>query len=88
MAQTGVTVSDELTSKYGEFKLTKSKVTFLMFKIENKKQIVVERESGEGEVFQTFLDALPENECRFAIYSFEFLTKDGRPANKLVSISW
>ena len=71
-----------------KFKLSKNKTTFLIFKIENKKQIVIDTTSGEDEAFDTFLSKLPENECRFAIYSFDFLTKDGRTANKLVNISF
>lgn len=88
MANTGVIVSQAVVDQFGDFKLSKNKTTFLIFKIANKKEIVTDHTSGEGESYSTFLALMPENECRFAIYSFEFTTKDGRPTNKLVSISW
>jgi cofilin len=87
-ANTGVIVSQQVVDQFGEFKLSKNKTTFIIFKIVDKKEIVTDFISGEGEVYQTFLDKLPENECRFAIYSFGFTTKDGRAMNKMVSISW
>jgi cofilin len=32
--------------------------------------------------------ALPADDCRYALYDMDFTTTDGRPANKLVFISW
>lgn len=31
---------------------------------------------------------LPADDCRYAIFDMDFTTNDGRPGNKLVSISW
>ena len=87
-ANTGVTVSQQVVDQHGEFKLSKNKTTFIIFRIVDKKEIVTDFISGEDEVYPTFLDKLPESECRFAIYSFDFTTKDGRATNKMVSISW
>eukprot|EP00128_Syssomonas_multiformis_P009557 Colp12_sorted_trinity150504_noHs@16462 len=87
MAATGVSVADEVVEKFAEFKKSSNKTTFITYKIENG-QIVTETTSGEGEKFETFLSALPADDCRYAIYSMDFTTTDGRPANKLVSISW
>ena len=87
-ANTGVKVSQEVVDRFAEFKLSKNKTTFIIFKIVDKEEIVTDFISGEDEVFQTFLDNLPERECRFAIYSFDFTTKDGRATNKMMSISW
>jgi hypothetical protein len=32
--------------------------------------------------------AMPSDDCRYALYDMDFTTTDGRPANKLVFISW
>jgi cofilin len=38
--------------------------------------------------FDAFIEEFPADDCRYAIYDMNFTTNDGRPANKLVSISW
>ena len=87
MASTGVTVADAVVEQFTEFKKSSNKTTFLIFKIDNG-TIVTEHTSGEGEAFTTFAGMLPADDCRYAIYSMDFTTNDGRPANKLVSITW
>lgn len=84
----GVNVSSEVVDKFIEFKRGKNKVTFIIFKIGDEMKVVTDFISGEDEVFQTFLDKLPESECRFAVYSFDFTTEDGQAMNKKVLISW
>ena len=87
MAATGVTVADSVVDQFTEFKKASNKTTFIIFKIDDGK-IVSELASGEGETFDTFLSHMPADDCRYAIYSMDFTTNDGRPANKLVSITW
>lgn len=87
MASTGVTVDDAVVAQFTEFKKASNKTTFITYKIDNG-VIVSEFTSGENETFETFLKQLPEDDCRYAIYSMDFTTSDGRPANKLVSITW
>jgi cofilin len=84
---TGVTVSDEVAKNFDSFKKSTNKLTYIVYKIEDGK-IVTEKTSGEGESFATFLGDLPADDCRYAIYSMDFTTNDGRPNNKLVSITW
>jgi len=87
MAATGVSVADAVVEQFTDFKKSSNKTTFITYKIDNG-QIVTEHTSGEGETFESFLSFLPADDCRYAIYSMDFTTTDGRPANKLVSISW
>ena len=86
MANTGVTVSDELVSQFNDVKLGRVKAKFLIYKIENG-MIITETISQEPS-FEEFLKLLPEDDCRYAVYDQEFTTTDGRPNNKLVSIAW
>ena len=38
--------------------------------------------------FQVFLNNLPADDCRYAIYKIDFTTLDERPHEKLIFIAW
>jgi hypothetical protein len=86
MAATGVAGSDEVISQFNDVKLGRVTAKFLIYKIENG-QIVTESTSNE-QSFDAFVNMLPADDCRYAIYDMNFTTTDGRPGNKLVSITW
>ena len=44
-------------------------------------------ETGDAD-YETFLGKLPESECRWAIYDFEFEKEDGSQRNKIIFLSW
>lgn len=50
-------------------------------------EIIVEKVSSSTD-YDDFLADLPENECRWAVYDFEFEKPDGGKRNKLVLLSW
>ena len=50
-------------------------------------EIVVDKTSSDAD-YDTFLADLPENECRWAIYDFEFEKEGGGKRNKIIFISW
>ncbi|EMG47725.1 hypothetical protein G210_1830 [Candida maltosa Xu316] len=83
-----VTVSDESKSVYDELKLGK-KYKFIIYKLsEDKTQVVTDEASTEGE-YAAFLKKLPENECRYAVYDFEYEAEgeEGK-RSKLVLFTW
>lgn len=84
---TGVVASDALAAQFNELKLGRISTKFIIYKI-NGPQIETDRVGEEGENFDQFLTYLPLNECRYAVYDLDFTTNDGRPAKKLVSITW
>lgn len=86
MASTGVSVSDAAIADFNEFKKSSNKTTFIIFKIDGGS--IVTEQSSEDKDFDNFVALLPENECRYAIYKFDFTTNDGRPNTKLVTITW
>jgi len=91
MASTGVTVADEVAKEFNEIKLGKlregeDKVKFIVYKIVDGK--IVKEKHSISTNFEDFLSELPKDDCRYAIYDMEFVTNDGRPGNKLVSIAW
>ena len=64
-----VTVADESLTAFNDLKLGR-KYKFVIFTLNDEKtQIVVEQTSTEQE-YDAFLEKLPENECRYAVYDF------------------
>jgi cofilin len=73
-------------AEFNEIKLGRVKAKFVIYVIQDG-TIVTEKVGTEGS-FEAFVDMLPPDDCRYAIYDMDFSTQDGRPGNKLVSISW
>ena len=66
-----VTVADRSLTAFNDLKLGR-KYKFVIFTLNDEKtQIVVEQTSTEQE-YDAFLEKLPENECRYAVYDFEY----------------
>eukprot|EP01035_Chromulina_nebulosa_P022674 gene22674-29358_t len=86
MASTGVTVSDSVVNQFNDLKLGRFKAKYIIYKIEGG--FIVTEKVGESDKFDDFIASFPEDDCRYAIYDMNFTTTDGRPGNKLVSISW
>jgi cofilin len=50
--------------------------------------IVIDKEAGSSATYSEFLKDLPDNDCRYAVFDFEFTADDGGQRNKIVFISW
>eukprot|EP00413_Alexandrium_margalefii_P016978 CAMPEP_0204527884 /NCGR_PEP_ID=MMETSP0661-20131031/9218_1 /ASSEMBLY_ACC=CAM_ASM_000606 /TAXON_ID=109239 /ORGANISM="Alexandrium margalefi, Strain AMGDE01CS-322" /LENGTH=136 /DNA_ID=CAMNT_0051533821 /DNA_START=85 /DNA_END=495 /DNA_ORIENTATION=- len=83
----GVGVKDECVEKYNEIKMKKDK-RYVIFKIENSKQIVVDCEAPNTETFKDFVSKLPEDEPRYALVDIDYTSTDGRPQSKLCFVFW
>eukprot|EP00792_Barthelona_sp_PAP020_P005581 TRINITY_DN2713_c0_g2_i4.p1 TRINITY_DN2713_c0_g2~~TRINITY_DN2713_c0_g2_i4.p1 ORF type:complete len:135 (+),score=48.09 TRINITY_DN2713_c0_g2_i4:760-1164(+) len=83
----GITVSDNVVNVYQEMKIvTKNK--FLLLKMnENKTEIVVDTLGSPEATHEDFLNALPEDDCRYAILDFDYEVDGGR-RTKEVLILW
>ncbi|KAH9002546.1 hypothetical protein EDB86DRAFT_2847248 [Lactarius hatsudake] len=82
----GVTANQECLEAFQKLKLGK-KLKYIIFTLsQDKKEIVVEKESTAVD-YEDFTKDLPETECRWAVYDLEFDTEDGK-RNKLVFVSW
>jgi len=83
----GVKVNDACVALYNEIKMKKSK-KFVLFKIENKSEIVVDAEGDNTKTWADFIAALPENEPRYGLVDVHYETDDGRDQSKLTFIMW
>ncbi|THH31229.1 hypothetical protein EUX98_g2947 [Antrodiella citrinella] len=87
MASSGVGLSNECTQIYNDLKLGK-KHKYIIYNLnKDVTEIVVEKTSASTS-YDDFIADLPEKECRWAVYDFEFEREDGGKRNKLVFIAW
>ncbi|KAK6534394.1 cofilin [Arthrobotrys megalospora] len=81
-----VAVDGACIDKFEELKLRKTS-KYIIYKLnDTKTQIVVDKSSTDSD-YSTFLEDLPEEDCRWAVYDFAYSTADGE-RNKIVFISW
>lgn len=87
-ASSGMGVAEQCKSTFLE--LQRKKVfRYVIFKIdENKKEVVVEKTGGPAESFDDFSASLPENDCRYAVYDFDFVTSENCQKSKIFFIAW
>jgi cofilin len=87
-ASSGMRVSDECKTKFGDLKKKKT-YRFIIFKIDEKVQeITVEKVGGPDESYDTFSSALPESEPRYGVFDFDFVTEDNCQKSKIFFIAW
>ncbi|KAA0033926.1 actin-depolymerizing factor 2 [Cucumis melo var. makuwa] len=87
-AASGMAVHDDCKLKFLELK-TKRTYRFIVYKIEEKqKQVTVEKVGEPGQSYEDFTACLPADECRYAVYDFEFLTEGNVPKSRIFFIAW
>ncbi|CAL1712470.1 unnamed protein product [Somion occarium] len=83
----GVGVNQNVLDTYQELKLGK-KHKYIVFGLSpDNTEIVVTKTSSDNS-YETFLADLPEAECRWAIYDFEFERPGEGKRNKLLFVTW
>ncbi|KAL6894349.1 hypothetical protein ACP4OV_008447 [Aristida adscensionis] len=84
----GVAVSDECKLKFIELK-SKRLHRFITYRMDDKmKEIIVEKVGDRETSYEDFTGSLPENDCRFAIYDFDFTTAEDVPKSRIFYILW
>lgn len=81
-------VNDDCKLKFLELK-AKRTYRFIVFKIEEKqKQVVVEKVGEPTQSYEDFTASLPSDECRYAIYDFDFVTEENCQKSRIFFIAW
>ncbi|KAG6850336.1 hypothetical protein H0H93_014609 [Arthromyces matolae] len=83
----GVGVNPKCLEEYQQLKLKKTHKYIVFALSKDLTEIVVEKTSS-SDVYDDFTADLPETECRWAIYDFEFEKEEGGKRNKIVFVSW
>ncbi|KAI7877482.1 hypothetical protein K492DRAFT_165987 [Lichtheimia hyalospora FSU 10163] len=83
----GVAVNDECIELYEEFKLRKT-LKYIIFKVsDDAKEIQVEKSAEQGD-YEAFLENLPADEPRYAVYDFDYEKPGEGQRSKITFYSW
>lgn len=81
-------VNDDCKLKFLELK-AKRTYRFIIFKIDEKlKQVIVDKLGEPTLGYEDFAASLPTDECRYAIYDFDFVTEENCQKSKIFFIAW
>lgn len=87
-AASGMAVHDDCKLKFLELK-AKRTYRFIVYKIEEKqKQVVVEKLGEPTQSYEDFTASLPADECRYAVYDFDFVTEENCQKSRIFFIAW
>ena len=84
----GVAVNDDVVAKYQELKIG-HKYRYILLKMNDSlTEVVVESVAETGASYDEFVRALPPNDCRYAVFDFEFDSGEGVNRNKILFVVW
>ncbi|KAK9127133.1 hypothetical protein Syun_015930 [Stephania yunnanensis] len=87
-AASGMAVHDDCKLKFLELKAKRTH-RFIIFKIDEKlKQVTVEKLGEPDQSYKDFTDSLPADECRYAVYDFDFITAENCQKSRIFFIAW
>jgi cofilin len=62
---------------------------WLIFKVDRSgTKVVPDKIGGQGSSYNDFICALPDNECRYAVYDYEYRSPERGTFKKLVFLLW
>jgi len=87
-AASGMAVHDDCKLKFLELK-AKRTYRSIVFKIEEKlKQVIVEKLGEPAQSYEDFTASIPADECRYAVYDFDFMTAENVQKSRIFFIAW
>lgn len=87
-ATTGMWVSDECKNSFMEMKWKKVH-RYIVFKIdEGSRLVTVDKVGGPAESYDDLTASLPNDDCRYAVFDFDFVTVDNCRKSKIFFIAW
>jgi len=78
MANTGVTMDNDLVPLYNDFKLRKTCKYFTMRLSDDSSKIILDKVGDNTKTYADFLAELPANDCRYAIVNVDYALSDGQ----------
>jgi len=68
---------------------SKSKYRWVIWRInDDSTEVVIEKLGDPSSTYDDFLRELPQEDCRYAIYDYDFVGPDGQNHSKIVFINW
>jgi cofilin len=87
MSSSGVPVHSDCIAVFQDLKL-KKKYKYIIFSLNKEATEIIVQGAGNDDYEEFIVKALPETECRWAIYDFEFEKEGGGRRNKITFLSW
>ncbi|XP_051142757.1 uncharacterized protein LOC127259447 [Andrographis paniculata] len=82
----GVAVVDDCKLKFLELK-AKRNYRYIIYKIKDQ-NVVPDKLGQPGDSYDDFTASLPSDECRFAVFDFDFTTTENCQKSKIFFIAW
>ncbi|KAJ1511891.1 cofilin, partial [Coelomomyces lativittatus] len=83
----GVQVNNQCLEYYQDLKQNK-KYRYIIYKLNPAQTEIVVEKSSESNDYDEFIDALPLNECRYAVYDVEYQHPEGGQRHKICFFAW
>ncbi|KAK0548686.1 DNA repair protein rad16 [Tilletia horrida] len=83
----GIALSPECLETYQQLKLSK-RFKFVTYRINDKSTEIIVDKTSTNTDWDDFTATLPENECRWAVYDFEWQKEGDGKRNKILFVSW
>jgi cofilin len=83
----GIGVNSKCIEEFHALKLKKTH-KYIIFTLNSTFTEIVPEKTSESDNYEDFLADLPETECKWAVYDFEFEKEGAGKRNKLCFISW
>lgn len=62
---------------------------YIVYKIEEKsRKVTVDKVGAAGESYHDLAASLPQDDCRYAVFDFDYVTVDNYRTSKLFFITW
>jgi len=86
---TGIQIDQDVVTEYNEgFKLRNKYRYIVLYYNQSTQSISLEKTAGPDATYSDFLNELPENDCRYVIYKFDYETQDDGKRSKVVFFLW
>lgn len=79
-------MNDECKLKFQELK-SKRNYRYITFKIEEQ-QVIVDKLGSPEDSYDKFTSCLPADECRYAVFDFDFTTHEKVQKSKIIFVAW
>ncbi|KZV21814.1 actin-depolymerizing factor 10-like, partial [Dorcoceras hygrometricum] len=87
-AASGIAVNDECKLRFLELK-AKRNHRYLVFKIDyTVQQVTIEKIGSHDETHQDFTESLPADDCRYAVFDYDFTTDENCHKSKIFFVAW
>uniref|UniRef100_M8B2M5 Actin-depolymerizing factor 5 n=1 Tax=Aegilops tauschii TaxID=37682 RepID=M8B2M5_AEGTA len=88
MATEGMNIKEECKRWFTEMKWKKVH-RFVVYKIDERtRAVLVDKVGGPGEGYEELVAALPGDDCRYAVFDFDFVSVDNCQKSKIFFIAW